>query len=527
MNQTLTTTLSCEQSLIERTVFADRPAKMWRKKNMILEHTLYRYYRILEELIHTETITVSEIVQRLALSERTVRKDISDINQLIAPCTITRNSNLGIKLDRPSNYGWSYLFRKIMKESTRFKILEQFILGKWKNSDELADELFISTTTLKRNVRTLNNILAPLGFKLDLTRKIIVGDLNNANDLISNIYLEMYGNAVFYSCKEQRAAVNALIPYVRTGEENNSCDFHNDKLFCKIYMYVYLMRGYKEYPSIPKGHKNCKVPVELVKRINDSFQATFDHRQFHKMICLMEQHLSKPQYGEEQLKKYVPNSSNPCILTDEIVENMITEILKAFSISTLVRNDRLHQTIKNILVCSLDSPCVLQKEKKAFLRNIENLNPYAVFKIKQLVKGKLDQFLPENPFNENSISCLCFSLVIQMDNLYDILKKNVFSLKAALLCSFDMSHKIFLQRTIHYHMKGQLDIEFVEDQYTEDIEALAQFDLILTNYSELMVPGVPVINISSHPSVDEFSRLIETFNQIMNIKNKDSISANL
>lgn len=76
-------------------------------------------------------------------------------------------------------------------------------------------------------------------------------------------------------------------------------------------------------------------------------------------------------------------------------------------------------------------------------------------------------------------------------------------------------------------MKGQLDIEFVEDQYTEDIEALAHFDLILTNYSELMVPGVPVINISSHPSVDEFSRLIETFNQIMNIKNKDNTSANL
>lgn len=186
------------------------------------------------------------------------------------------------------------------------------------------------------------------------------------------------------------------------------------------------MRGYKEYPSIPKGHKNCKVPIELIKRINDSFQATFDYQQFHKMIYLMKQHLSKPQYGEEQLKKYTPNSSKPCILTDEIIEDMITEILKAFSISTPAKNDSLHQTIKNILVCSLDNPCVLQKEKKAFLRNIENLNPYAVFKIKQLVKGILDQFLLENPFNEDSISCLCFSLVIQMDNLYDILKKMSF-----------------------------------------------------------------------------------------------------
>lgn len=114
-----------------------------------------------------------------------------------------------------------------------------------------------------------------------------------------------------------------------------------------------------------------------------------------------------------------------------------------------------------------------------------------------------------------------------MDNLYDILKKNVFSLKAALLCSYDTSHKIFLQRTIHYHMKGQLDIEFVEDQYTEDPKALSQFDLILTNYSELTVPEVPVINISSHPSVDEFGRLIETFNQLMSKKIKDSTFANL
>ncbi|MBU5359565.1 helix-turn-helix domain-containing protein [Enterococcus raffinosus] len=487
---------------------------------MILEHTLHRYCAILEELMHTESITVSEIVSRLALSERTVRKDISDINQLIAPCEITRNSNLGIKLDRPSNYGWSYLFRRIMKESTRFKILERFILGKWKNSDELADQLFISNTTLKRNIRALNIDLAPLGFKLDLTKKIIIGDLNNANDLISNIYLEMYGSAVFYSCKEQRAAVNALIPYIRTGRENTSCDFHNAKLFCKIYMYLYLMRGYKEYPSIPKEHTGHKVPVELIRRINDSFQTTFDQQQLHKIICLLKEHLAKTQFGEEQLKKYAPNYSNPCILTDEIVGNIITEILKAFSISTLAKNDRLHQTIKSILICSLDSPCVLQKEKNVFLRNIENLNPYAVFKIKQLIRGQLDQSLPENPFTDDSIACLCFSLVIQMDNLYDILKKNVFSLKAALLCSYDTSHKIFLQRTIHYHMKGQLDIEFVEDQYTEDPKALSQFDLILTNYSELTVPEVPVINISSHPSVDEFGRLIETFNQLMNKKNQ-------
>ncbi|WP_026692938.1 BglG family transcription antiterminator [Peribacillus kribbensis] len=139
---------------------------------------------ILRELLKAETFLTSEyLAQVLTVTSRTIRSDIKELEATI------ENYGVSIKSIRGTGYQLEvhddHIFRKLLKDfldeendkyneipiwpedRVRFIIRRLLLADGYCKIDEIADELFISRSTLLKDLKNVKSILLQYGIKLD------------------------------------------------------------------------------------------------------------------------------------------------------------------------------------------------------------------------------------------------------------------------------------------------------------------------------------------------------------------------
>lgn len=143
---------------------------------LIAEKKTRRQIRVLQKIYDAKyPLTVDEIAEDLDISKRTLSRDIRDIEHSFPEQEILElNTVYGYSIDQ-SHYV-DDLIVKVSEESPLLLIVNGIFKGEFKKMEEWAHELFISTSTLKRYLTNLKNLLKEFKLELSLTPIAINGE---------------------------------------------------------------------------------------------------------------------------------------------------------------------------------------------------------------------------------------------------------------------------------------------------------------------------------------------------------------
>ncbi|MDT2607020.1 helix-turn-helix domain-containing protein [Enterococcus hirae] len=138
----------------------------------ILDGRLRRQLNILEILWNTEWITTAELAEKIDSSEKTIRNDLSQVNEMIEPLSIETSFRAGIILKKDITTPKSFIYSKILEKSLEYTLLETIFLGKVTSKEELSDLLYISETQVSRVINRINQEIRFFEFKLPIKSKL-------------------------------------------------------------------------------------------------------------------------------------------------------------------------------------------------------------------------------------------------------------------------------------------------------------------------------------------------------------------
>ena len=130
-----------------------------------------RQEKILEKLsLNQQPFTAGQLSKELGVSSKTIRNDIQQLNQLSEQPMILSKAGTGFYINRENNY-LQQLTSDKQSTNLTFDLLMRLLDQKACDFYELADEFFISESTLDRMVKELNRLIAKRDQRLIIKRK--------------------------------------------------------------------------------------------------------------------------------------------------------------------------------------------------------------------------------------------------------------------------------------------------------------------------------------------------------------------
>ncbi|MDO6662265.1 helix-turn-helix domain-containing protein [Bacillus thuringiensis] len=161
----------------------------------ILNKNLLRNLNTLEFLYeNSDWITIGHIAKSLRCSEKILKQDIKLINGEFSPLKI-ETSRKGIKLTYPSNYSAEFIYQKILSLSPEFSFIERIFFKENYTIETLAEELFVSVSTLRRIIIKLKRYFKKIKINITINTNPcqIVGSEVTIRNFIIHFFYEKYG----------------------------------------------------------------------------------------------------------------------------------------------------------------------------------------------------------------------------------------------------------------------------------------------------------------------------------------------
>ena len=125
----------------------------------ILSKKMKRQLLLLKLLFEGEKYRFQELEHQLNCSSKTLRNDLIDIDSYAKEIKIHTDRESGVYAEIAPHVTEEYVYRTIMNESIEYHFLESILLNRYTNYLELAEQLFISESTLRRMVNRINLVL--------------------------------------------------------------------------------------------------------------------------------------------------------------------------------------------------------------------------------------------------------------------------------------------------------------------------------------------------------------------------------
>ena len=131
----------------------------------------HRQEKILEKLsLNQQPSTAGQLSKELGVSSKTIRNDIQQLNQLSELPLVLSKAGAGFSLN-PENTLFQQVKLEKQPANISFELLTRLLDQKACDFYELADEFFISESTLDRMVKELNALIAKNDQRFLIKRK--------------------------------------------------------------------------------------------------------------------------------------------------------------------------------------------------------------------------------------------------------------------------------------------------------------------------------------------------------------------
>ncbi|OHO43948.1 hypothetical protein HMPREF2705_07375 [Aerococcus sp. HMSC035B07] len=154
------------------------------QRQLRLLHILYR---------STDWITMIELAEAIDCSDRILSKDLSYIENNFSSYLTIERSKFGIRGIYAPSVDYYTFVRLYMRDSVAFNILEQIFFHPDISTQEISDEIFVSPSTVYRNINLLNQALrSQFNFEISNSPYRFVGPETNIRLFFMFFFREKY-----------------------------------------------------------------------------------------------------------------------------------------------------------------------------------------------------------------------------------------------------------------------------------------------------------------------------------------------
>lgn len=190
--------------------------------------------------------TILELEHKLGYSSKTIRKDISIINDSLSPnSTICSIKGQGIKLFLAPGQSISEIISKFFKRSLTFLTFQQLLEHDFNTIASLADKLYIPLSSMNKVLGKVEARLENFGLSLTKRPLRIVGDEVQMLLMFSDLYLEAFVGEEWPFTEYNKDTFNSYISYIE--EKLGITLFISDRRKLIFFMAIFLKRKKQGY----------------------------------------------------------------------------------------------------------------------------------------------------------------------------------------------------------------------------------------------------------------------------------------
>lgn len=463
-----------------------------------------RILHLVEFLYDKDELFMRDLGDELNVSFKTLKRDIEYARLILYPIDIKVSGNKGVKLVIPSNYSITYLYTALLSASLEFRFLEKIFLCETYTVDELAEELFISSSSLRRMVGRMNEVLQEEEMEINLNPVQIIGNELRIYNLIAYYVLERYFFKKTIFTKAQIEAAKDLIAFALK-QSHVELDYRSRERL-ELYILVQLTRMKHDHFVVSEtnlNRKNIFLDVDttvIKKKLKDSFGKEFSNQDLLQLFAIFLD--GKWTFGYNQLLEY--SKVNPNLKqAKEKFEELFESIAFKYKIEQTSREELL------VHLCN-----IRMQDDGAYHTLYDNLSPIVThfkhdyFEGIEFIRLKLIEIFPDEELKEYKLNAYISILIIHWDKFFFELERKVIPLKIGFVYIVEEKYRKLILDEISYRFKNRFTIKVINDDSLGDIEKVKnQCDLILTNIPGIDIPGLEVICFPIYPKEKDWSRL--------------------
>lgn len=490
----------------------------------LLENSLLKHYYIISYLLNKDWMTIDRLAQEIKIPARTIRQDIGNINQYIAPAKIESSQRFGIRLVYDASHNPLYIYAAIYGQSTRFLILEEIFLHHYSSTIQLAEELFISESTLKRHVLAINQVLEHDGFRIDTQTLDIVGDEKKVHFFYYCYFLERYWFIDAFLSQEDLQLVDEIIAEFSTrfpklkSPRYQSFSFLN-KLRTTVFICLKRNSRGHTFKDASLVDENATFSPELRQKITRIYKINCSSFVFSQLFYLFFNSRNALTYDDLLVK----SRQDPEIHSIYQALSHFLDVTVASKKLSLPNRDLVLLRLYNAIEYTWGPTKILYNPDEAFFMNMNKFEQTFIEQTKQALIAALKPEKVWKQIDDALITRLLFILVTSWDGLTIQLEEKAPKVRTGLFFNTSFEHSRFLLQELSYHMRSSLKPELMHVTTLAKLKSAARhFDMIITNLPLLNLPDCHIVSIQPHPTPEDFDNILSVYNKIINDKTVES-----
>ncbi|WP_368756601.1 transcription antiterminator [Enterococcus avium] len=445
----------------------------------------HRQEKILEKLsLNQQPSTAGQLSKELGVSSKTIRNDIQQLNQLSELPLVLSKAGTGFFLNTENT-----LFQQVKLEkqpaNISFELLTRLLDQKACDFYELADEFFISESTLDRMVKELNALIAKNDHRLLIKRKqnqlFIEGDeaakrriftlflnqeietnklsLDNYSDYFEEIDLAKLSKTVVQVHQEEGFAINdfSTISFI----------LHLAVLLERVSKKSYLNAS----QSVLEKNQSWQLTLTMVKRLEESFDVEIPEKEYAYIYRLYSGSIvSDEDLADKELKKVIKSllaSIDSIFLIDFTQDEKINDYLLTH-VSALYKRSAHQQYLVNPLLDEI-------KSKFPFVYNV---SVYA----SGFLQEKLDIQFPED-----EVAYLSLHFLSALDNIRAHKKKRIL-----LVSPYGVGNQRVVRNQLNKIQDFDIELSVAESIFAVTSEITEDKSMILTTEPLELKTTIPI-----------------------------------
>ncbi|PNK46109.1 hypothetical protein CBR59_30185 [Bacillus thuringiensis] len=485
---------------------------------LLLNKNLLRQLHLLEKLYEKDGwVTLNVIAQTLNCSERVLQDDIKLINEEFKPFQI-ETSQKGVRLTYPLHYSVDFIYQKVLSLSPEFLFLERIFFEEKYDIETMADELYVSSSTLRRIITKLNTFFNRYEITIETNPCRIVGNEQNIRSIMVHYFYEKYGVTPI---PFEDAQIKVLDQFFLHVFQTNQIQLNfPDLVRIKYWTMVNVIRLQHHHMKTISEYMPAHLDVSILHNASfrQLFQDTF-HLEFNKeTIQQLFSILLNNQYAfsYEQLERMVQQKTNQAWIVVPRIIDLLDNLSNKLNIS-IQNKEKVILELYNLQNMNYGQSFILHDKRRLFSEHLSHEFSYFV----SLLKKELTKFRFHEDFkwNANFFTETLYILIIHWTNLLSALKYKVPILHVGIFCDADIEHTEFIQNIMEYQF-GHLIKPYIIEEFTlcSFKEVSKKYDFIITNISGMRYISTPLICVNTIPLSHDLRKVQKKISTLIHLK---------
>lgn len=461
-----------------------------------------RQLEFLELLMNCGPVALSRISEETNYPIRTLSADIKQMNAYLWPIQVVTGAE-GVTLEIPPGSSIREAYSLLLRQSREYQLISYLFFNEGKTQEEIAEDLFIGVSTLRRMIGAMNHALQSRDMHIHSAPFRVEGDESRISQLYIGLFSELsYDGGSLITARERETLVELCAGMT---EEIGMKLNYPDLIRITIWVYVRLGRikhgHHTNYAKEEAAYFQSKLieNAALCEKFYSVFGVPLTNELLFELFRLFLRKGFAKNYGHMQA---IAAASSVHRLLLAGIDELIGRVAKSLEISSK-DTAPLRLDLFNITQFADQPTHILYCKEKVFTEGFMRSHGAIAPIIRKNIETVLGQA------SSSAMYEIFYLLVTHWPSLIEKLKKEAPGITIGLLFDSDIEHAQMIADIIRQYSKVSLQIMIPELEDMNPVSMLCKgIDLLVTDIPELDTPCRETVCIQEYPTSRDWRNVL-------------------